>query len=48
MVRGWLDRLRVILEFVGRVPAVLEELDERLSAHVGARWWEAIGFRWPR
>jgi hypothetical protein len=48
MVRGWLDRLFVILEFARLVPAVLEELDERLSAHLGARWWEVIGFRWPR
>lgn len=48
MVRGWLDRLFVILEFVGRVPPVLEELDQRLGDHRGERWWDRIGFKWPR
>lgn len=48
MDRGWLDRQRAMLEYMGRVPPMLEELDERLTEHHGPRWWEAIGFKWPR
>ncbi len=42
-IRGWLDVLRLIIErTVGYIPAFLEDLDRRLQATLGDKWWEEL------
>jgi hypothetical protein len=44
-LRSWLDLLWVLIHrLVGWIPAFLEWLDGALSAHIGERWWEELGW----
>lgn len=44
MLRGWLDVLRLLIERIfGWIPEFLENLDAKLTEHIGAIWWDALG-----
>ena len=41
-MRGWLDVLRLIIDRVGWIPALLEDLDGWLEKRLGPEWWRHI------
>jgi hypothetical protein len=43
-MRGFLDLLKLLIERVfGWIPDFLESLDNKLTEHIGAIWWEKLG-----
>lgn len=43
-LRGWLDILQLLIErTVGRIPAVLEQLDAALCGQIGPCYWKSLG-----
>ncbi len=49
LVRGLVDYLRLLLERgLAWIPPALEWLDDLLRRAIGERWWEQLGWDFPR